>query len=329
MSWLNGVSDQAVEWGLIGLALIFGLTIGIVIFNILDREKRSREQRLTRVVSRAAPGSKAAVDAVRLAREKPKSGGLMAMMPKRSALARRLARAGYKPDPRRYLIASILTGLLGGILLFLAGLPLSVVGLGALGCGLLLPHLFLSSRIGSRETRFLTNLPEGIDIVVRGLKAGLPVSESLAAVGREAPEPVSGIFREVVDLVRIGHSVEDAITKVAETMAVSELRFLGITLSIQKETGGNLTETLQNLSDILRKRRQMKLKIRAVSSEARTSAYIIGSLPFAVSLAIYLVNRDYVMLLFTDPRGLIMVACGLASIAFGALVMMKLVKFDI
>lgn len=326
---IAGLSSEWIEAGLIGLALIAGLALGLAAMTAFDRERRARAQRLTRVVARAAPESRVAVEAVQLTREKPKSGFLSAVLPRRSQLIKRLSRAGYKPDPRRYVALSVVVGSIMAAALAASAMPIGVILMGGLGAALLIPHMILSNRIGSRETRFLTNLPEGIDIVVRGLKAGLPVSESLSAVGREAPEPVAGIFREVVDLVRIGHSVEDAISKVSESMSVPELRFLGITLSIQKETGGNLTETLQNLSDILRKRRQMKLKIRAVSSEARASAYIIGSLPFAVSAAIYIVNRDYVMLLFSDPRGLIMVACGLTSIAIGAMVMMKMVKFDI
>lgn len=323
------LSDQSLEIALIALVLVAGFAGAALLLMAFDRNRRARSKRVSGIVLRAAPQSKAAVEAVRLSRAEPGKTGFASALPRRSALMRRLARAGYRPDPRRYLIACLLVTIAAGAALALSGMILAIVILGGIGAGLLLPHLWLSTRIGSRETRFLTNLPEGIDIIVRGLKAGLPVSESLAAVGREAPDPVGPIFNEVVDLVKIGRSVEDAIDKVAQSMAVPELRFLGITLSIQKETGGNLTETLQNLADILRKRRQMKLKIRAVSSEARTSAYIIGSLPFAVSAAIYLVNQSYVMTLFTDPRGLIMVACGLVSIATGAAVMMKLVKFDI
>jgi tight adherence protein B len=324
------VTSSTVEYGLIGLALVAGLAFGIFVVMALDRSRKARERRLAAIASRAAPHSaKAAITAVRLSRENTAGSGLMALLPKRGALARRLARAGYAPDPRRYLYASIAVALVSGALFALLGAPWTVVIAGAVGAALLLPHVVLSNRIATRETRFLTNLPEGIDIVARGLKAGLPVGESFGAVSREAPEPVAGIFGEVVDLARIGTPIEEAIAKVADTMVVPELRFLGITLSVQKETGGNLTETLQNLSDILRKRRQMKLKIRAVSSEARASAYIIGALPFAVSAAIYIVNKEYVMTLFTDPRGLVMVAVGLCSIALGAAVMMKLVKFDI
>lgn len=323
------LAAETIELALIALAVIAGGALGLALYTAFDRGRRARRDRLAGVVARAAPHSKAAVEAIRLARTPAKSGLLSALVPRRAKLEARLRRAGFRAEPKRYALAVALTAVAAGGLLAAAGFGWQVCLLGALGLGLLLPHLFLSNRIGARETRFIGNLPEGIDIIVRGLKAGLPVSESLSAVGREGPEPVGGIFREVVDEVRIGRSVEDAIERVAHSMAVPELRFLGITLAIQKETGGNLTETLQNLSDILRRRRQMKLKIRAVSSEARASAYIIGALPFAVSLAIYIVNRDYVMTLFTDPRGIVMTGVGLISIALGAVAMMKLVRFDI
>lgn len=321
--------DALIEFGLVALAVVAGIGIALAVLTALDRSKQRQAKRITGVVVRAAPQSRVAVEATRLARAPKDSRGLVQLIPKKALLAQRLGQAGYAKDPKRYVIACVVVGVLCGGGAFIAGLPMIVWPTATLAGALLLPHVWLSSRITAREMRFLGNLPEGIDIVVRGLKAGLPVSESLAAVGREAPEPVGGVFREIVDQVRVGQSIEGAIEKQTETMAVQELRFLGITLSIQKETGGNLTETLQNLSDILRKRRQMKVKVRAVSSEARTSAYIIGSLPFVVSLAIYIVNTDYVMTLFTDPRGVIMVAVGLGSIAFGAAVMAKMVRFEI
>jgi len=324
-----GLSDQLVEYGLMGLALIAGIAIALAVMTALDRERRRRDMRLKAVSARAHPRSAIAAQTVSLMRETAAPQRRSKILPRMDLLSVRLARAGYAPKPKRYIFASALVGGLAGAGMLMAGGSLVALPFAMIGAALLLPHLFLSSRISRRETQFLTNLPEGIDIVVRGLKAGLPVSESLTAVGREAPEPVGGIFREVADQIRIGQSVEEGISKVADTMVVPELRFLGITLAIQKETGGNLTEALQNLSDILRKRRQMKLKIRAVSSEARASAYIIGALPFVVSLAIYFVNPGYIQLLFNDPRGIVMVAVGLASIALGAAVMMKLVRFDI
>ena len=161
------------------------------------------------------------------------------------------------------------------------------------------------------------------------IRAGLPVTESLAAVGREAPEPVAGVFREVSDKIRVGEPLEVAVSSASRSMDVPELKFLAITLSVQRETGGNLAETLANLSEILRKRRQMKLKVKAVSSEARASAMILGSLPFVMFALIMVVSQDYIMQLFHDPRGHLMLAAGLASMGTGILVMMKMVRFEI
>jgi len=202
----------------------------------------------------------------------------------------------------------------------------SIAGLGA---GLVLPHQAVSYLINRRQRKFTEKLAEGIDIMVRGLKAGLPVTESVNAVGNEAPEPVRTVFRRIADLVKVGDPLENAIEKAAKEMDTPELKFLAITLSVQKETGGNLGETLENLADILRKRRQMKLRIRAVSSEARASAYIIGSLPFVMFGILYMTSQDYVMQLIYDPRGHVLIGIGLSMIAVGAIVMYKMVRFDI
>jgi tight adherence protein B len=313
---------------LAGFAVLIG---AVLLYNALARARRVREARLARVgQSHAGPvGKSTKPGSLRSANHRPVTG-VLRYLPRRDLLRTRLQRAGYSGAVGRYLTtcAGIAVVTTMGLLFFLQ-VPSFACMLVGVTAGLALPHAFVGWRAGRRESAFLQNLPEGIDIIVRGLKAGLPVSESMAAVGREANEPVGGLFREIGDLVRIGHPLEAAIERTAKRMAVPELRFLAITMSVQKETGGNLTETLENLSEILRKRRQMKLKIRAVSSEARASAYIIGSLPFLMFTIIYLVNQGYVMELFVDPRGHIMIGAGLGSIALGAVVMSKMVRFDI
>ncbi|MEQ8604723.1 MAG: type II secretion system F family protein [Marivibrio sp.] len=317
---------------MIALLVAIAVLVGAALLQgALARARRRRAARLARVGQQAAPrpsdqGKRASL---RAAHHRPVRG-LMRLLPRRELLRTRLQRAGFPGGVGVYLAVSVALAVftVTALLILRVGPPAAAL-IGGLGVGIALPHAFLGWRAGRREAAFLKNLPEGVDIIVRGLKAGLPVSESMAAVGREAHEPVGGLFREIGDLVRIGHPLEAAIERTARRMAVPELRFLAITLSVQKETGGNLTETLENLSEILRKRRQMKLKIRAVSSEARASAYIIGSLPFVMFCIIWLVNQPYVMELFTDPRGHIMIGVGLGSILFGALVMAKMVRFDI
>lgn len=308
------------------------MVVALLVFSLTDKDRRRRESRLRRVASAGVgKGAPTASRTIRRGRgEAGLSGRLARILPNPRKLDARLTRTGRTIGPGKYGIICVIVGVIcWGCLSFWGAMPSLANLLGGVALGLYLPHLWVGSAIGRREAAFLKNLPEGIDVMVRGLKAGLPVTESLAAAGKESPEPVGGILRAASDLVRMGRPIEEAIEKTAERMCVPELRFLAITLSVQKETGGNLTETLANLSDILRRRRQMKLKVRAVSSEARASAMILGSLPFVMFAILLLVNRGYVMQLFDDPRGHVMVGIGLGSIAAGVFVMAKMIKFDI
>ena len=180
-----------------------------------------------------------------------------------------------------------------------------------------------------RKQKFLTMLPDALDLIVRGLKSGLPIVESIKTAGEEVPDPVGIELRNVTDGVRLGAKMEEALAEASDRLGLQEFKFFTISLAIQSETGGNLTETLSNLADVLRKRRQLKLKIRALSSEAKASAYIIGSLPFVMAGLIYLVNTSYIMPLVTDPRGNMLVAGGFVSFFIGGVVMYRMVKFEI
>ena len=174
-----------------------------------------------------------------------------------------------------------------------------------------------------------SQLPEAIDLMVRGLKSGLPVTESIGTVAREMQQPLATEFRRVTDGVRFGRGLEEVMWEAARRLDIPEFNFFVISLSIQRETGGNLAETLTNLSDILRRRRQMRQKIKAMSSEAKASAYILGSLPFAMFGIVYCVNPGYASMLFTDPRGLFMLGGGLVSLGIAVLVIVKLIRFEI
>ena len=165
--------------------------------------------------------------------------------------------------------------------------------------------------------------------MVRSLRAGIPISEAIATVANDAPEPISTEFKRVSDTVKLGKSVEDGLWKVAKRIDLPDFKFLIIAISIQRETGGNLAETLAGLANMLRKRRQIKLKIKAMSSEARASAWIIGSLPFIMFFLLWLANDDYVMTLINDPRGIYLIGAGLTMIASGVGVMAKMVRFEI
>jgi len=195
--------------------------------------------------------------------------------------------------------------------------------------GLWIPHAAVGFLMARRRAAFLKLFPEAIGLIVRGLRSGLPVTETIAVVGREIGDPVGEIFRGVAEQVRLGASLEDALWHAAHRLKLQEFNFLIISLSVQRETGGNLAETLQNLETILRRRQQMRLKIKAMSSEATASALIIGSLPFIMALLMTFVSPDYIRVLFTNPMGLLMLGVGSASLAIGGLVMRQMVRFDI
>ncbi len=199
----------------------------------------------------------------------------------------------------------------------------------AIATGLYLPHM-ITGRMGrKRLMKFLGTFPEAIDTICRGLRSGLPITETIATVGQELPDPIGIEFTRISDGVRMGRSLEEAMWEVSGRLDTPEYRFFIIALAIQRETGGNLAETLGNLGDLLRKRRQLKLKIRAMSSEARASAMIIGSLPFLMFTLLYFVNRDYIMILFNDVRGNFLLGGGLTWLSMGVLVMKQMINFEI
>jgi tight adherence protein B len=255
---------------------------------------------------------------------------IKALFPSPEKLRARLEKTGRNFTLSEYLLFNLLLISIGYIVFFAivgwAKTPSFFLGI---AIGLYIPY-FITGLMGRRRLRkFLASFPEAIDTMCRGLRSGLPVSESIGAVGREMPDPVGIEFKRISDGVRMGRSLEDAMWDVTRRIDVPEFRFLIIAMAIQKETGGNLAETLGNLADLIRKRRQLRLKIRAMSSEARASAMIIGSLPFLMFCILWLVNSQYVMILFNTTRGNVLLGFGLGMITVGCLVMNKMIHFEI
>jgi tight adherence protein B len=199
----------------------------------------------------------------------------------------------------------------------------------AVASGLWIPHTAVSWLMKRRRNAFLKLFPDAIGLMVRGLRAGLPVSETIGVVGQEIATPVGEDFRRIADQVRLGQPLDEAMWHTAKRLGLPEFNFLVISLSVQRETGGNLAETLENLELILRRRQQMRLKIRAMASEATASALIIGALPFVMGVLMYLVSADYMRLLFTAPLGRLMLGAGVASLVIGGYIMRKMVSFEI
>ena len=243
-------------------------------------------------------------------------------------LSVRLAQAGFSWSKRQFFLVSAAIGaamfLLG--LITGSGLIVSVV-LGAAGA-LGLPRWLLSFMKKRRETKFLNAFPDSVDIIVRGVKAGLPLLDCLKMITVEAPEPVKSEFRAIVETQAIGMPLGEACGKLYEQMPVPEANFFGIVISIQQRAGGNLAEALGNLSRVLRDRKKMKAKIQAMSMEAKASASIIGALPIAVMTLVYITSPNYISLLWTEPLGRVMLACSVAWMSMGVMVMKKMINFD-
>lgn len=241
----------------------------------------------------------------------------------------RLAQTGKKWTMKQYLSAS------GGLaftvmaLIWLKGAPLYLALFAGLLMGAGLPHMVIGFLINKRIKQFTANFPDAIELLVRGLKSGLPVGETLNVVAKEIPGPVGVEFKMVTEKIKIGKTMEDALQETADRLGTAEFQFFVITLAIQRETGGNLAETLANLADVLRKRSQMKLKIRAMSSESKASAYIVGSLPFVVFGMVWSVNQKYLEGFFYEPRLIIAGLIGAVWMAIGVFIMAKMVSFEI
>ena len=264
-----------------------------------------------------------------IAARKPKSFAKPGSGSRIEALAIRLNRTGKAWTLSQYAYASLGIGFVVAALLFLqsGSLPLALAIGVVVGAGF--PHLAVSFMIKRRTNNFNVKFADAIELLVRGLRSGLPVTETLAVVAQEIPGPVGEEFKSIVERIKIGRTMEESLQETADKLGIPEFNFFCITLAIQRETGGNLAETLSNLADVLRKRAQMKLKIRAMSSESKASAYIVGSLPFIVFGMIYTINPGYISGFWTDDRLIVTGLGGLVWMSIGAGIMAKMVSFEI
>ncbi|MBX3493512.1 MAG: type II secretion system F family protein [Parvibaculum sp.] len=246
---------------------------------------------------------------------------------KRISLATRIERAGLEITTRTFLIASAVAGLVTMLVMVLGGLSLPVSALGGFAVAFGLPRWVLSWLIKRRQKAFIDEFANAIDVIVRGVKSGLPVNDCLRLIATEAAEPVRTEFQGIVEGQKVGVTLEQGLTRIYERMPLAEVNFFQIVLAIQQKSGGNLSEALGNLSKVLRDRKKMRAKIQAMSQEAKASAAIIGALPPGVMLMIYVTSPDYMGVLFSTTAGNMIIAAGLAWMGIGVLVMRKMIDF--
>ena len=256
-------------------------------------------------------------------------GVLQRLIPNPALLRQRLERTGRSWTLSQYVMVSLGLTFVLAMLFMVRGMPFLLALLLGMFVGIGLPHFIVGKLIGRRVSNFTARFPDAIELMVRGLRSGLPVTETMQIVANEVEGPVAMEFRAVADKMKIGRTMEAALQEAADRLGTPEFQFFVITLAIQRETGGNLAETLANLSDVLRKRSAMKLKIKAMSSESKASAMILGSLPFVVFTLIYFINPEYMGGFFAEQRLIVAGLGGMVWMSIGVFIMAKMVNFEI
>ena len=246
-----------------------------------------------------------------------------------TTLKAKLIQAGLSITPGKFYVFSAIFGLFAFVVSLIAGMgvlvSLGVAFIAAAG----LPRWFVGFLIKRRLNKFLEEFPNSLDVMVRSIKSGLPLTDALRLIAAEGQEPVKTEFRKVVESQQVGLSVPEACARMFTNMPLQEVNFFAIVIAIQSQAGGNLSEALGNLSRVLRERRKMRAKVSALSMEAKASAAIIGALPFIVTLLVYLTSPDYIMVLFQDPRGHLILGISAVWMSIGILVMRNMINFDI
>jgi tight adherence protein B len=318
----------------LALAFLAAAAIGglawVFLYPLLSGQNKAESRRAS--VAKTEPAARQ-VDKTQRSRREQVEGSLKEVEARRQkdkkvSLATRLAQAGLDWSPQKFMIASgILAAVFFGLTMLGGGGLLGAGGL-AFAAGFGLPRWTLSFLKKRREKKFLKALPDAVDVIVRGIKAGLPLFESIKVVAADAPEPLKGEFLAIIETQAIGMPLGEACARLFERMPVPEANFFGIVIAIQQKSGGNLSEALGNLSKVLRDRKKMAEKIQAMSMEAKASAGIIGSLPPIVMLLVYLSTPDYISLLWTHPTGQLMLVGCVIWMSIGIMVMKKMINFD-
>jgi len=248
---------------------------------------------------------------------------------RRMSLRMLLMQSGLDIPPRHFWFLSLGVGMVFGVVPLIFGIPWYIGALASIVGIFGFPRWFLSFLRRRRQNVFLNDFADAIDVMVRGLKAGLPVSDAMRVIAAESGPPVGPEFLEVIEGQRVGIAIDQGVERMYDRMPLAEVNFLGIVMAIQSKTGGNLSEALNNLSKVLRDRKKMKAKIRAVSQEAKSSAAIIGALPFVIMIALTLLNPDYLSPLFNTSSGnMLLMGCGIWMLS-GVLVMRKMINFQV
>ena len=333
-------SDLIFVAGIFVLSVAVVVGLGLFVITMVMEAKARHRKRLGRVGRKRMSGRLDLEDArAALLRSKEDTNILVTLtdtlsrfvpLLNTSRLRANMKRAGMNLSVGAFIVISVVVAAvfitIGALT---SSLPLPLLVVPGLFSGMLFVDNAIKFRGDMLANRFMKQLPDALDTIIRGIRSGLPVIECVGAVGEEFEDPIGGYFRAIAERVALGEPIDGALWRTARVINRPEMDFLAISITIQMETGGSLAEALGNLADLLRQRERMKLKIKAISSEAKASAFIIGALPFVMLGLLTLMSPSYVMPLFTDPRGHTMLMLGAGSIATGAAVMWRMTKFEI
>jgi len=324
------MSIQALALAFLAATAIGGLA-WVFIYPSLSGERKAESRRAS-IARTDAPARQ--VEKTQRSRREQVEGSLKELEARHKkdnavSLTGRLAQAGLGSwTPQKFWIVSGVSGAVGFVLAFMIGRHPLGAAVMAFATGLGLPRWVLGFLKKRREKAFLKALPDAVDVIVRGIKAGLPLFESIKVVAADSPEPLKSEFAAIIETQTIGMPLGDACVRLYERMPLPEANFFGIVVAIQQKSGGNLSEALGNLSKVLRDRKKMKEKIQAMSMEAKASAGIIGALPPIVMLLVYLTTPDYISTLWTHPTGQMMLVGCVMWMSMGIMVMKKMINFD-
>lgn len=329
-----GLLDPATEIAL-ALGLMSGLAMVLVAAAFAGGNSRRFTRRLQAVTTQKGGQTARTGDAQQrtLARRDSATPGIdriFRLLPRREALVERLSRTGREISVGQYMLVTIaVIGVMTLVILFFTRFgPVPSLMFG-IALGLFIPH-YLIGRMGrKRVARFVALFPEAIDLMVRALRAGLPITEAIVNAGQEIGDPIGVEFRGIEAGMRLGRDLDSLLWDIAKRIDVPEFRFFIIALSVQRETGGNLAETLNNLSMVLRGRRAMRAKARAMASEARASTMILGSLPVLVTIMLSFTSPTYIGPLFSDPRGWMLLGVAVGMLVTGVAIMVRMARFEI
>ena len=323
----------------IGLGVVFFGALAFVFFSPTEKDKANKRiSSLERSKSTRTSGSNNAVQEANNKDRRRKLNLALAKIDdqqaelkkkRRLSLEQRLEQAGLPVSKQQYYIASLITACVLGVIGFISGQKMWVTGLLFLIGGAGLPSWFVGFYTKRRQKKFADEFSNAIDVIVRGVKSGLPVNECLKIIAAEAPKPVNEEFHMLTEGIKIGMSLEQSLMRMYERMPLQEVNFFSIVLMIQQKTGGNLAEALGNLSNVLRSRKLMEGKVKALSAEAKASAMIIGSLPFLVMGAVKMASPEYLDPLFMTKTGnFVLLGAGL-WMAIGIFVMKKMMQIKV